>query len=63
MEWVIAEYVSRCLTCQKIKAPKHGPLRLLQSVSVPQRKCEYVTMDYIGVTKDKENVHYYMGHH
>ena len=50
----IAEYVSQCLTCQKIKAPKQQSLGPLQPPSVLQWKWEDITIDFIvGLPKTK----------
>ncbi|GJR54792.1 putative reverse transcriptase domain-containing protein [Tanacetum coccineum] len=43
----IAEYVSRCLTCSKIKAEHQKPSGLLQQPEVPEWKWEKLAMDFI----------------
>ncbi|GKD98082.1 putative reverse transcriptase domain-containing protein, partial [Tanacetum coccineum] len=43
----IAEYVSRCLTCSKIKAEHQKPLGLLQQPEIPEWKWEKITMDLV----------------
>ncbi|GKC76669.1 putative reverse transcriptase domain-containing protein [Tanacetum coccineum] len=43
----IAEYVSRCLTCSKIKAEHQKPSGLLQQPEVPEWKWEKLSMDFI----------------
>jgi hypothetical protein len=43
----VAEYVALCDTCQRVKAEYQRPARLLQSLQVPERKCEEITMDFI----------------
>ncbi|GJW29758.1 putative reverse transcriptase domain-containing protein [Tanacetum coccineum] len=43
----IAEYVSRCLTCSKIKAEHQKPSRLLQQPEIPEWKWEKLAMDFI----------------
>ncbi|GJT17486.1 reverse transcriptase domain-containing protein [Tanacetum coccineum] len=43
----IAEYVSRCLTCSKIKAEHQKPLGFLQQPEIPEWKWEKLTMDFI----------------
>lgn len=51
----IADFVSRCLTCQQVKAPRQRPAGLLQPLSVPQWKWEAVCMDFIsGLPKTKQ---------
>ncbi|GKE78513.1 putative reverse transcriptase domain-containing protein [Tanacetum coccineum] len=43
----IAEYVSRCLTCSKIKAEHQKPSGLLQQLEIPEWKWEKITMDLV----------------
>ena len=43
----IAEFVSRCLTCQQVKAKHQKPAGLLQSLPIPQWKWERITMDFV----------------
>ena len=43
----ITEFVSRCLTCQQVKAEHQKPARLLQSLHIPQWKWERITMDFV----------------
>ncbi|GJW83834.1 putative reverse transcriptase domain-containing protein [Tanacetum coccineum] len=43
----IAEYVSRCLTCSKIKAEHQKPSGLLQQPEIPKWKWEKITMDLV----------------
>nr|GEX14528.1 putative reverse transcriptase domain-containing protein [Tanacetum cinerariifolium] len=43
----IAEYVSRCLTCSKVKAEHQKPSRLLQQPEIPKWKWEKITMDLV----------------
>ena len=43
----IAEFVSRCLTCQQVKAEHHKPVGLLQSLPIPQWKWERTNMDFV----------------
>ncbi|GKA82318.1 putative reverse transcriptase domain-containing protein [Tanacetum coccineum] len=43
----IATYVSRCLTCAKVKAEHHKPSGLLQQPEIPDWKWEKITMDFI----------------
>ncbi|GJX67527.1 reverse transcriptase domain-containing protein [Tanacetum coccineum] len=43
----IAEYVSRCLTCAKIKAEHQKPSGFLQQPEIPEWKWEKITMDFV----------------
>ncbi|GJS81116.1 retrotransposon protein, putative, ty3-gypsy subclass [Tanacetum coccineum] len=43
----IATYVSKCLTCSKVKAEYQKPSGLLQQPEIPQWKWERITMDFI----------------
>ncbi|CAH9102252.1 unnamed protein product [Cuscuta epithymum] len=47
MKREIAEYISRCLTCQQVKAEHQHPAGLLQPLSIPEWKWEHVTMDFV----------------
>ncbi|GKG03580.1 putative reverse transcriptase domain-containing protein [Tanacetum coccineum] len=43
----IATYVSKCLTCAKVKAEHQKPSGLLQQLEIPVWKWERITMDFI----------------
>ncbi|GJV32082.1 putative reverse transcriptase domain-containing protein [Tanacetum coccineum] len=43
----IAEYVSRCLTCLKVKAEHQRPFFLLQQHEIPIWKWEVIAMDFV----------------
>ncbi|GJV12031.1 putative reverse transcriptase domain-containing protein [Tanacetum coccineum] len=43
----IATYVSKCLTCAKVKAEHQRPLGLLQQPEIPEWKWDKITMDLI----------------
>ncbi|GKE18618.1 putative reverse transcriptase domain-containing protein [Tanacetum coccineum] len=43
----IAIYVSRCLTCLKVKAEHHRPSGLLQQHEIPEWKWERIAMDFV----------------
>ncbi|KAL0539443.1 hypothetical protein IC582_023655 [Cucumis melo] len=47
MKREMADFVSRCLVCQQVKAPRQRPAGLLQPLSVPGWKWESVSMDFI----------------
>ena len=42
-----ADFVSRCLVCQQVKAPRQKPAGLLQPLSVPGWIWESMSMDFI----------------
>ncbi|GJY72894.1 reverse transcriptase domain-containing protein [Tanacetum coccineum] len=43
----IAMYVSKCLTCSKVKVEHQRPLGLLQQPEIPEWKWDNITMDFI----------------
>ncbi|GJX59932.1 putative reverse transcriptase domain-containing protein [Tanacetum coccineum] len=43
----IATYVSKCLTCSKVKAKHQRPSSLLQQPEIPEWKWDKITMDFI----------------
>src|SRR4029450_2465088 len=43
----VARFVSRCLTCQQVKAEHQRPAGLLQPLEVAMWKWEHVTMDFV----------------
>ncbi|GJZ71640.1 putative reverse transcriptase domain-containing protein [Tanacetum coccineum] len=43
----IATYVSKCLTCAKVKAEHQRPLGLLVQLEIPQWKWDNITMDFV----------------
>ena len=47
MKKEIAEFVSKCLTCQQIKIEHHKPAGLLQPLPIPEWKWERITMDFM----------------
>ncbi|KAL4296010.1 hypothetical protein GQ457_12G015510 [Hibiscus cannabinus] len=49
MKAEITDYVSRCLTCQKVKVEHRAPTGLLQPLKFPQWKWERITMDFVTV--------------
>ena len=42
----VAEFVSRCLTCQQVKAEHQKPAGLHQRIEIPEWKWERITMDF-----------------
>ena len=47
MKKEIAEYIARCMECQKVKAEHRHPAGLLQPLPIPEWKWEVITMDFI----------------
>ncbi|GJZ54278.1 putative reverse transcriptase domain-containing protein [Tanacetum coccineum] len=43
----IATYVSKCLTCARVKAEHHRPSGLLVQPEIPEWKWDNITMDFI----------------
>ena len=44
----IPEYVSKCLTCQQVKAKHQVPSGLLNPLPIPQWKWDNITMDFVS---------------
>ena len=44
----ISEYVSKCLTCQQVKAEQQVPSGLLNPLPIPQWKWDNITMDFVS---------------
>ena len=57
MKREIAEYVSRCLTCQQVKAEYQRPAGLLQPLQIPEWKWEHITMDFVVGLPATQNGH------
>ena len=52
----VAEWVSKCLTCQRVKAEHQRPSGLLQPLEILIWKWEHIAMDFVvGLTKIKAN--------
>jgi len=54
----VVEFVSRCLNCQKVKAERSKPKRLVQPLDIPQGKWDSISMDFAGglsLTKSGKN--------
>ena len=43
----VIEYVSKCLTCQQVKAEHQVPTGLLNPLPIPQWKWDNITMDFV----------------
>ncbi|GKC10379.1 hypothetical protein Tco_1007161, partial [Tanacetum coccineum] len=55
----IATYVSKCLTCMKVKAEHQKPSGLLRQPEIPVWKWERITMDFVsGVESVKDKFGY-----
>ena len=44
----VVTFVSRCLTCQQVKAEHQRPIGLLQPLEIPERKWDQTTMDFVS---------------
>ena len=44
----ISEYISKCLTCQQVKAEHQVPSGLLNPLPIPQWKWDNITMDFVS---------------
>ncbi|GJV37780.1 putative reverse transcriptase domain-containing protein [Tanacetum coccineum] len=53
----IATYVSKCLTCSKVKAKHQRPSGLLQQPKIPEWKWDKITMDFITKLPRTKNGH------
>lgn len=52
----VAEWVSKCLTCQRVKAEHQRPSGLLQPLEIPEWKWEHIAMDFVvGLPRTKTN--------
>jgi hypothetical protein len=43
----VADYIARCMECQKVKVEHRHPTGLLHPLPIPERKWEVITMDLI----------------
>jgi hypothetical protein len=43
----VANYISKCMECQRVKFEHRHPVGFLQSLPIPERKLEGVTIDLI----------------
>ena len=46
MKREVTHFISKCLVCQQVMAPRQKPVGLLQPLSVLEWKCENVSMDF-----------------
>ena len=47
MKWDIATYIAKCLVCQQVKAKYQNPAGMIQPLSIPEWKWDYITMDFV----------------
>ncbi|GJR79897.1 putative reverse transcriptase domain-containing protein [Tanacetum coccineum] len=52
----IVEYVSKCLTCSKIKAEHQKPSGLLRQPEIPEWKWEKITMELVSINYKTEKL-------
>ena len=43
----MAQYVAKCLVCQKAKIEHQKPVGMLQSLDIPEWKWDSITMDFV----------------
>jgi hypothetical protein len=46
MKTEVAQFVERCLTCQRVKAEHQKPARMLKPLTIPKWKWKHITMDF-----------------
>ena len=52
----VVNFVSRCLTCQQVKAEHQRPAVVQQPMEIPKWKWDQVTMDFVsGLPRTKNN--------
>ena len=57
MKGDIAEFVSKCMMCQQVKAEHKHPVGLLQSLPISEQKWEHITMDFmVGLLKPNKDM-------
>ena len=47
MKKEIAEFISKCLTCQKVKVEYPKPSRPLESLDIPEWKWESIAIEFV----------------
>nr|GEU48507.1 putative reverse transcriptase domain-containing protein [Tanacetum cinerariifolium] len=57
MKLIIAEYVSKCLTCSRVKVECQKPSGLLIQLEIPMWKWERITMDFVSKLPKTSNGH------
>ena len=56
----VTEYVSKCLTCQQVKAEHKVPTGLLNPLPIPQWMWDNITMDFVSGFPLKQQKHDYV---
>ena len=44
----VSEFVTKCMVCQKVKVEHQVPLGLLQPITIPEWKCDRITIDFMA---------------
>ena len=57
MKTDVTDYLSKCLTCQKVKAKHHVPSGLLNPILIPQWKWDNIAMDFVSGLPLTQNKH------
>jgi len=47
MKREVAQYVAKCLVCQKAKIERQKPTGMLQSLDIPEWRWDSITMDFV----------------
>jgi hypothetical protein len=47
MKREVADYIAKCLECQRVRVEHRQPTGLLHPLPIPEWKWEFVTMDFI----------------
>lgn len=56
MKKEIAQWISKCYVCQRVKAEHQKPSGLIQPLEIPEWKWEHIAMDFIvGLPRTKSN--------
>jgi len=47
MKKEVAQYVAKCLVCQKVKIEHQKPTGMLQSIDIPEWKWDSIAIDFL----------------